>query len=139
MTSISKRGKIAIVASVIASVTITAIFGYQLIYSNFVEWKIADLYRNILHRSPDTKGMAYFKDQVIHKGKSLDGVENTVRVAPEAIAVSKITQLYQTILNRDSDPEGMVYFQYEVLQNGKSYDWVEQQIRNSTEAKSLKQ
>ena len=139
MPSISKRGKIAIIASVIASVTIIAIFGYQLIYSNFVEWKIADLYRNILHRSPDAQGMTYFKDQVIHKGESLDWVENTIRDSPEAIAVSKITQLYKTILNRDSDPEGMAYFQYEVLQNGKSYDWVEQQIRNSTEAKNLKQ
>ena len=132
MVSISKRRKIAIATSVIVSVTIIAVFGYQLIYNNFIEWKIADLYRDILHRSPDSAGMNYYREEIINNGKSLQWVEESLRNSQEAklrVEIKTIGELkdetkkiiddlYREILYRPADELGMAYFG-SMLESGK--------------------
>lgn len=136
-SKLGKRGKIAIILPSLVVASLIAIYVYQIVENNNVESKITDLYHKILNRDPDAVGLAYYKDQVLTKGKSLDWVENDLQSSNEARSL-EITQLYLKILNREPDAVGQAYY-LEQLQNGKSIGWVESSIMNSTEAKSLLQ
>jgi len=113
---------------------------------------IEEFYRTELGREADPEGLAFWADQLINQGSTLDqiaaSINNSIEgraydegtgggfgdfVAPPTATETSIEDLYQQELGRASDPEGLEYWTNQVDTGALSLGGVQASINGSSE------
>ena len=92
------------------------------------EQQIAKLYEDILERSPDPEGLAYW----VVTGDSIDKIASDIELSAEN-RIQEISRFYEDILDRAPDAEGLAYW----VNSADNLDKVAEIIAASPEAKGL--
>jgi hypothetical protein len=106
--------------------------------------KLYRLYRAAFGRSPDVRGLGYWKDVLDSKGVLIDQVAVDFLASKESqeiygVSISNadfVAKLYQNVLGRTGEPAGIVYW-VGVLERGGSRSAVLLAIADSTENRVL--
>jgi hypothetical protein len=93
--------------------------------------QVQQLYRNILHRNPDSAGLANWTAKLESGQANLVQVAQSFIHSPEAVR-NMVTQAYTQYLSRSPELAGLVHFTA-VSANGYNQLWVEASVLGSLE------
>lgn len=91
---------------------------------------INDAYQKFLGRTPDTAGLAFWKDR-LDSGASIDAITSAIANSPEA----QIQSMYHVLLGRSADAAGLKYFM-NAYSNGGTMSGIQDAIASSAEHSS---
>ena len=94
--------------------------------------EIDELYREVLGRRSDRRGLRTYADRILSRDWNLSEVRRELARSQEAR--DRINQLYRAILRRDADRDGIRTYQRN-LERGWSLERVRRDIINSDEAR----
>ncbi len=92
------------------------------------EQQIANIYKDVLERSPDPEGLAYW----VATGDSIDKIASDIELSAEN-RIQEISRFYESILDRAPDAEGLAYW----VNSADNLDKIAEIIAQSPEAKGL--
>jgi len=106
--------------------------------------QIIRLYNAYFDRNADHAGLAYWSDQIVAKGKSINTVSNAFAASPEFTTMygdldnaGFVTLVYQNVLDREPEPAGFAYWKGQLDQGKVNRGKVMTHFSESPEYKAL--
>ena len=93
---------------------------------------ITELYKTVLLREPDPKGLKYWVQKNIN-GMSIEEIKNSFM---KIIATQNITELYKTVLLREPDPKGLKYWVQKHI-NGMSIEEIKNSFMKTIDSQNI--